>query len=50
LANSENQLRIFIADDHRIVIEGLTVYLHSKPGLLVCGSARNAAEALTAIQ
>jgi len=50
MTDSGNQLRIFIVDDHRIVIEGLTVYLHSKPGLLVCGSARNAAEALSAIQ
>lgn len=40
---------MFIVDDHRIVIEGLTIFLQSKPDLSVCGSARNAAEALTAI-
>jgi len=50
MADTEKKIRIFIVDDHRIVIEGLTVYLQSKPGLVVCGSARNATEAMSAIQ
>lgn len=50
MADSEKKVRIFIVDDHRIVIEGLTIYLQSKPDLLVCGSARNAADGVKDIQ
>lgn len=41
--------RIFIVDDHLVVIEGLTYYLQNQPGLSVCGHARNAQDGLRII-
>ncbi len=41
--------RIFIADDHAVVVQGLTLFLEEEPDLSVCGSAANADDAKRAI-
>ncbi len=38
--------RIFLADDHRIVLDGLEIILSSDPGFLVVGKATNGQDAL----
>jgi DNA-binding NarL/FixJ family response regulator len=40
------QIRILIADDHRVVREGLTYLLNAEPDLLVVGWASNGLEAI----
>ncbi|MCS6928381.1 MAG: response regulator transcription factor [Saprospiraceae bacterium] len=39
-------IRIFIADDHAMFVEGLESLLNSEPDFEVCGHARNGREAL----
>jgi two-component system invasion response regulator UvrY len=43
-------IRIFVADDHTIVREGLKQIIHQTKDLLVVGEARNAAETLEKIR
>jgi len=44
-----NKIRIFIADDHRIVRKGIRSLLRSEPDFEVVGEAANGAEALTKV-
>ncbi|HTK10657.1 MAG TPA: response regulator transcription factor [Ktedonobacteraceae bacterium] len=39
-------IRIVIADDHKVVRQGLRLFLHIDPELTIVGEARNGAEAL----
>lgn len=41
--------RIFLVDDHPIVVTGFTLMLNAQPDLEVCGTARSAEEALERI-
>ena len=40
---------IFLLDDHPIMLTGLRELIESEPGLVVCGTARDAESALTEI-
>lgn len=42
----DSRIRIFIADDHRVVIEGLESMLSGEPDFELCGNAGTAAEIL----
>lgn len=42
-------IRVFIVDDHPVFRDGLVRVVQQVPGLMVCGEADNAAEALAAI-
>ncbi|RJP22082.1 MAG: DNA-binding response regulator [Candidatus Omnitrophota bacterium] len=46
---TENTTRIFIVDDHAVVVQGLKVFLEAEPDLCVCGSAANVEDASRAI-
>lgn len=46
----ENLTRIFIADDHQIVIDGLSLLLKNENNILIIGTATNGIEAFNAIQ
>ena len=46
-ATNGNRIKIFIVDDHEIVRCGLTQYLNSQKGLVVCGEADNANTAIS---
>jgi len=46
---SKSKAKIFLVDDHPLVQEWLTNLLHQQPGLVVCGEAATASEALQAI-
>ena len=41
-----NALRILIADDHEVVIQGLTALIENEPGWEVCGTATTGREAV----
>ena len=41
--------RIFLVDDHPIVVTGFTLMLNAQPDLEVCGTANSAEEALEKI-
>ncbi|MEW6235640.1 MAG: response regulator transcription factor [Candidatus Omnitrophota bacterium] len=43
-------IRICIVDDHLVVVEGLTYFLHNQPNFQVCGSARSASDGLRLIR
>ena len=45
-----NRKRILIVDDHAILREGLVAQINRESGLVVCGEAENAREALTAVE
>jgi two-component system response regulator DevR len=47
--DSERDVRVFLLDDHAVVLDGLTELLSSQPGLEVVGSATTAAQALARI-
>ena len=49
-APSENPIRIFIVDDHPVVLAGLTSMLGTQPGIQVVGSTSSGEEALEVIQ
>jgi DNA-binding NarL/FixJ family response regulator len=49
-APSENPIRIFIVDDHPVVLAGLTSMLGTQPGIEVVGSTSSGEEALEVIQ
>lgn len=42
-------LKIFIADDHAIVLDGLVAHLSAQPDLAVVGTARNGREAVAQV-
>jgi DNA-binding NarL/FixJ family response regulator len=42
--------RVFLVDDHPIVLAGFTLMLNAQPDIEVCGSASSAEEALGKIQ
>lgn len=44
-----HQTRIFLVDDHPIVIEGLTQLIQQQPDLTVCGGAPDSQSAMTAV-
>jgi two-component system, NarL family, response regulator DevR len=46
---SDRDVRVFLLDDHAVVLDGLTELLSSQPGLEVVGSATTAAQALVRI-
>ena len=41
--------RVFIVDDHPLVREGLTNLINRQDDLIVCGEARNSAQAIDGI-
>src|ERR1700678_494702 len=41
-----NEITLYIADDHAIVVEGLTEILQSKPNLKIWGTAANGEEVI----
>lgn len=43
---SENQVRVFLLDDHELVRRGIKDLLYTEPRIVVVGEASNAAEAL----
>jgi DNA-binding NarL/FixJ family response regulator len=45
-ANSENRIRILIADDHELMRHGLRSMLSTRPDWEVCGEAVNGREAI----
>ena len=47
--DSDRDVRVFLLDDHAVVLDGLTELLSSQPGLEVVGSATTAAQALARI-
>jgi len=48
LQPAQARQKILIVDDHPIFREGLTQSINREPGLVVCGEAENAAQALAA--
>ena len=49
-ANSKNQVRILIADDHAVVREGLQAFINSSSDMTVAGMASNGREAVEAAE
>jgi two-component system response regulator DevR len=47
--DAEGDVRVFLVDDHAVVLDGLTELLSAQPGLEVVGSATTAAQALVRI-
>ena len=45
-SSSVSKVRIIIADDHRMIIDGLKLLLHTDPGIEVVGEASNGQEVL----
>jgi DNA-binding NarL/FixJ family response regulator len=45
-STAQNYARVFLVDDHPLVIEGITALIRESEGLEVCGSARSTHEAL----
>jgi two-component system, NarL family, nitrate/nitrite response regulator NarL len=43
-------VRVLVVDDHPIVLDGVTLALHSTPRLQVAGYARSGREAITAVE
>lgn len=43
-------VRLFVADDHDIVREGVKSLLRSRPDWLICGEASNGNDAITGIR
>ena len=41
--------RIFLVEDHRVLRQGLKLFIGQEPDMEVCGEAGNASEALTAV-
>jgi DNA-binding NarL/FixJ family response regulator len=41
--------RIFIVDDHPMMLDGMSVLIDSEPGLMCCGKAKTAEEAMSEI-
>ncbi len=50
MKENPNKKKILIVDDHAIVVEGLTLYLHQEPDFIVCGHAKNVMEGLQAVE
>lgn len=44
------QIRIYLADDHQIVLDGLILLLKDEPGILLCGSATDGEKAWEELQ
>ena len=42
--------RILVVDDHAVLREGLVAQINREPGLVVCGEAADARQALTAVE
>jgi two-component system response regulator DevR len=49
-AELDRDVRVFIVDDHAVVLDGLIELLGAQPGLAVVGSATTAGQALARIQ
>ena len=49
LSPDETQVRVFLLDDHEIVLRGIADLLQAEPGFVVVGEAATAAEALRRI-
>jgi len=48
--NSKSKARILVVDDHAIVRAGLTLLINQEPDFVVCAEAKNADQALEAIE
>src|SRR4051794_6153957 len=48
--SSTDKKRVFLVDDHTMFREGLRQLIEREPGLVVCGDAPDAAEALRGIR
>lgn len=47
MSGLKNKLRIYIVDDHRIVLDGLESLLNREEDMMVCGVSEDAAEAIS---
>jgi DNA-binding NarL/FixJ family response regulator len=43
-------IRVFLVDDHPVILEGLRVFIDQQPEFTVCGTAREARSAMTLIR
>ncbi len=50
LITKEARKKILVVDDHAVLREGLTAQINREPGLIVCGQAENAREAVAAVE
>lgn len=49
-SKAARKARLLLVDDHRVVLEGYQFMLNAQPDMEVCGTASNAADALTAVE
>ena len=49
-SNPSSKLRIFLADDHEVVREGVRRMIENRPGWEICGEASNGRNAVAAVE